>query len=135
MAKKSIPTTEEFLVDFPPHIVEITQKLRTLIKSVVPNSIEGVRLGWRLIGYRTPNAYFGYIAPYSTHVALGFEWGVLMNDPDKRLEGSGKQVRVITIKSLDAIEPEAFSPMLIDSVQVAEMPRAYKLQLLRDRLL
>src|SRR5215468_5769974 len=40
-----------------------------------------------------------YIGVYTKHINLGFYWGARMDDPEAVLEGSGKQLRHIKIKS------------------------------------
>jgi len=40
-----------------------------------------------------------YIGVYKKHINLGFYWGARMDDPEGILEGSGKRLRHIKIKS------------------------------------
>jgi hypothetical protein len=40
-----------------------------------------------------------YIGVYAKHINLGFYWGAQMDDPEGVLEGSGKQLRHIKIRS------------------------------------
>ena len=40
-----------------------------------------------------------YIGVYTKHINLGFHWGARMDDPAGVLEGAGKQLRHIKIKS------------------------------------
>lgn len=43
---------------------------------------------------------FIHIATYAEHVNLGFDRGTELDDPDKRLTGTGKLVRHIRLKSI-----------------------------------
>jgi Domain of unknown function (DU1801) len=45
-----------------------------------------------------------HVAVYARHVNLGFNHGATLDDPYRVLEGSGKQVRHITIKALEDLE-------------------------------
>ncbi len=49
----SIPP-EAFLTGYPPPIMALGQRLRWMVKRAVPDAIERVRPGWRLIGYDLP---------------------------------------------------------------------------------
>ncbi|MBI5928940.1 MAG: DUF1801 domain-containing protein [Chloroflexi bacterium] len=133
--KSPPPSIEQFLGDYHPNIQELANVLRGLIKQAMPEIREAVYPGWRLIGYRVllaglgkKDVYVGYVAPLDTHVSLGFEWGVLMNDPEKILEGQGKQVRFVTIRALNDINYEKFMNLIIEGVRVARLSGAEKAQ-------
>ena len=54
---------------------------------------------WRGIGYRHPQCgYFCGIFPQKTGVRLYFEYGVYLADPDRLLEGRGKQTRYVEVR-------------------------------------
>lgn len=126
---RSIPT-DQFLRDYPPAIQDLANELRAFVKATLPDAQEAVRFGWRLIGYTVPfgkkQVYVGFIGPFENRVALGFEWGALMDDPTNILEGDGKQVKFITVKY---VQPEKFTPLLQEAVRVACLPRAEKMLL------
>jgi hypothetical protein len=76
----TILSPDEFLAPFPQPIQALAQELRTLVKCAVPNNVERVYPGWRLIGYCAVSGrktyYFCFVAPLLDHVRLGFEYGV-----------------------------------------------------------
>lgn len=128
--KKSI-SVAQFLADYHPNVQELANLLRAVMQQALPDAREAAYLGWRLIGYRVPktsgsksagkkDVYVGYIAPLESHVSLGFEWGILMDDPDKILEGQGKQVRYITIRTPQAIDPARLIPLIQEAARVAQ---------------
>lgn len=136
---KTIPT-EAFLEPYPAPMREIAEALRAIVRRVVPDAIEAVRPGWRLIGYDVPvgrrSVYFAYVAPEPIHVHLGFEHGIFMNDPDGRLDGvhlNLRKVRYLTARSIDEIDDEAFAGLVREAVRVAVMPREGRLATLLDR--
>lgn len=71
---------------------------RAAIHGAVPEVVERFRPGWGLIGYNAP-AYFAFIALDRGQVKLGFEYGVALADPLGLLEGDGRQVRYVTLRS------------------------------------
>ncbi|MSP14551.1 MAG: DUF1801 domain-containing protein [Chloroflexi bacterium] len=117
------PTPEEFLAPYHPEIQVSAQTLRTLVRQTIPNVTEAVYRGWKLIGYRQKegrrNVYFAYIAPSPAGVALGFEYGFLLTDPEHLLQGNGKQVRFITINSPEDIRAQLFADLIIQAARIA----------------
>jgi hypothetical protein len=117
------PTPEEFLSTFPPEIQDLANELRALVKETVPNVKEAVYTGWKLIGYRVKkgkhDAYFCFIAPFPNRIMLGFEYGVQLFDPGLRLEGDGTQVRYLTVRETEDIDPEGFRAFIAEAAQIA----------------
>jgi hypothetical protein len=104
---------ELFLDGYPPAIQDVADRLRELVRRAVPDAIERVRTGWRLIGYDVPagrrSRYFAFVAPEPEHVHLGFEYGVWMADQDGLLRGAHlrlRKVRYVTYEPGDPV-PEA----------------------------
>jgi hypothetical protein len=131
------PTPEQFLAGFPLEIRSITQALRELVRAQVPHTREAVYPGWRLIGYRADhrdrNVYFAYIAPTADHVSLGFEWGILVPDPQGMLEGDGSQVRYARFRQLEDIRPAPLALLINQALEIAALPKDQKQQQLLDR--
>jgi hypothetical protein len=120
---------EAFLEAFPPAIAHIGHRLRAAVLEAAPGAIERVRPGWHLIGFDAPNgrrtAYFAWVLPERVHIHLGFERGVLMTDPDRRLEGAGitKQVRWITFEPGDEVDAEDLAPLIVEARRVASLSK------------
>ena len=129
---------EALLAPYPPGHQEIANALRRLVKRAVPDAIERVRPGWGLIGYDVPvgrrTRYFAFIWPEPEHVHLGFELGVLMEDPGGLLQGAGitKQVRWLTFEVVGDIPPTALE-MIREAVRVAMMSRSERMALQMER--
>lgn len=104
---------EALLAPYPAGHQAVANALRRLVKRAVPNAIERVRTGWGVIGYDVPVGrgarLFAFVWPEPEHVHLGFQHGVLMNDPDGLLQGAGltKRVRWLTLLAIDEIPPTA----------------------------
>jgi hypothetical protein len=126
---ESIPA-EAFLTSYPPPIMALGQRLRWVVKRGVPDAIERVRPGWRLIGYDLPvrrqGVFFAWVWPELEHVHLGFPHGVLMDDPRGEMKGAGitKKARWLTYEPGDQIdEPQALA-LVEEAVRVALIPRS-----------
>lgn len=90
--------TEHFLADYPPDVGDVARVLIETIRGQVPEAVERVYHGWKGIGFTHPAA--GYLCAVfleEDRVRVGFEHGNLLYDPDRLLEGSGKQVRYLPV--------------------------------------
>jgi hypothetical protein len=97
------------------HITEESQKatlsrLRETILSIHPDACEVVRLGDRAatygLGPKKMSEGYTYILPHTSWVNLGFYKGADLPDPEGLLEGTGKKMRHIKIRSVeDAVGP------------------------------
>jgi hypothetical protein len=118
-----------FLEAYPPAIAEIGERLRDAVARAVPDVIERVRPGWRLIGFDVPNGrrttYFTWIMPERHHIHLGFVQGALMAVLDGRLEGSGitKSARWVTFAPGEEVDADALAPWIREARRVACLPR------------
>jgi hypothetical protein len=104
---------ELFLSGYAAEIRGIADRLRDIVREGVPEAIERVRIGWRLVGYDVPvgrrTRYFAFVAPEPEHVHLGFEHGAWMADPDGILQGAHlglRKVRFVTYRPGDTIPAE-----------------------------
>ena len=75
--------------------------LRGMIRAVVTDAIEEIK--WGRPCYSFESGLFCYLYTTNTHVALGFQCGSELDDPDDVLEGTGKDMRHIKLKVTDDI--------------------------------
>lgn len=131
---------EALLETYPDGIRAAAATLRAIVRRAVPDAVERVRGGWRLIGYEVPAGrrlrYFAYIAPEPIHIHLGFEYGAWMADPDGLLEGAHlklKQVRYTTFTPGQPIPEAPLVGLTREAVRVALLTREQRLSLAPDR--
>lgn len=124
------PTPEQFLADYPAAIGALAEQLRAIVRDTMPNAVEAVYPGWKLIGYRVPDGgktrYFCYVAPLADRVSLGFEYGVLMANDAGLLEGTGSQVRYVAFRPGDTPDPAALAPLIAEAAAIASTVRRKK---------
>ena len=108
MSDEPIPP-EIFLSDYSPGIQAVANALRGAVMTAVPDAIERVRIGWRLIGYDVPagrrTRYFAFVAPEPGHVHLGFEYGIWMSDPEHLLHGAELKLRKVRYFTFEPGDP------------------------------
>lgn len=133
MAKRKASVTPEMiLMDQPPEVRHLAERLRSLIRETIPEAIETAYPGWRAIGYRHPErGYFGAIFPEPPRVRLAFEWGALLPDPHQLLKTGGKQVRYIDLYGEEDLQEAPVRDLLLAAVDLPG-DRALKLELIRQ---
>jgi hypothetical protein len=134
VAPEAIPA-ELLLSAYPPDIRDLAERLRGVVHEAVPEAIERVRTGWRLIGYDVPvgrrSRYFAFVAPEPQHVHLGFEYGVWMADRDGLLLGAHlnlRKVRFVTYQQGDAIPVEALVRYTREAAELATLRPAGRIR-------
>ena len=113
---------------YSPEIRDIAERLRRVVREDVPDAIERVRFGWRLIGYDVPvgrrTRYFAFVAPEPEHVHLGFEYGAWMTDPDGLLLGAHldlKKVRFVTLRPGEPIPTGDLVALTLEAAALAAL--------------
>ncbi len=91
-------------------------RLREIILSIHPDAVEVVRLGDRAatygLGPKKMIEGYTYILPHTSWVNLGFFRGADLPDPDGLLEGTGKKLRHVKIRSVEAAENPAVRTLI-----------------------
>jgi hypothetical protein len=126
---------QALLADYPPAMRAEAEWLRTVVHRALPDALERVRAGWRIIGYDIPygrrSAYFAWIMIESMHVHLGFPNGVLMADPERTMDGRGitKKARWVTTTPGARPSEASLAALLHEAVRVATMSRGERVAL------
>jgi hypothetical protein len=120
---KKSQTVEQFLSEVPTPIRRLMERLRSILQTTIPNHIEAVYPGWGLIGYRITQGhtskYFAYISPADGGAKLGFEYGVLLPDPNNILEGRGSRVRYVVVTHMSDIKKKHIAPLIWEAAMIA----------------
>lgn len=85
---------------------QTAQALRKFVKANSPECAETLHTGWKVISYGRQHCA---IAPHKNWVNLQFYHGAQLHDPSGRMEGTGKSVRHIKIKSIDDLDDDLAS--------------------------
>jgi Domain of unknown function (DU1801) len=99
-----IPELQEFLSAYDDRIVALALAVRRFVLAEYPRATESiydaysaVAIGYSFTGRLKES--FCHIAVYGTRVNLGFNRGADLADPRGILEGTGKQIRHVTIRA------------------------------------
>jgi len=113
--------------DFQKHLTQKNKKLQALYKAVRSLLIEMYPEGNELL-YKThaltsvytttlklSDAYC-HIPVYSEHLNLGFNFGTSLDDPKGLLQGTGKSIRHVPIKSKEELDNKDLKILIADAV-------------------
>lgn len=122
---------EALLETVSPPIRALAEELRALVVATLPEAVERVRAGWRIIGYDLPSdgrrrlTFSAWVMPEARHVHLGFVHGTLLADPVGRLQGRGitKRARWLTYRPGEAVDAAVVRAFLLDAAAVARRDR------------
>jgi len=109
MAHRPPPALIRFLKPYDREIRDLALKLRALVLEEMAPCYENIYDAYSAvaIGYGTSDRLrdgIFHIAVYSKHVNLGFNDGATLDDPKGILQGSGNQIRHVTIKTAADVE-------------------------------
>jgi hypothetical protein len=94
---------EAMVAGFSEEIQRLAREARGLIYDVLPGTVEVVWPHQRTAGYGTGpkkmTEHFCWLAPHERHVVFGFYYGTELPDPDGLLEGTGRLMRHMKIRS------------------------------------
>jgi hypothetical protein len=108
---------EEILAGHSPKIISLVNTLRELVQSADPELAEEVKTGWGNITY-SKNGVVCAVSPHKAHVNLHFYKGVQLDDPSGLLEGSGKELRHVKIRTLEDIRRDAIIQLVQAAVKI-----------------
>jgi hypothetical protein len=89
---------------------QVAQKLRSLMQKTVPGVKETVN-PWKLptFEWHGPMCYFSV---GKDHVTLGFLRGTALPDPHKLLEGTGKSLRHVKLRTAEDLQKPAMKKLI-----------------------
>ena len=114
---------ERLLAEHPPELQAIERALRSTIRAEFPDAVEQVDFANKLIAFgrsmKIRGLLFAIIA-HQSHVNLQLADGAALPDPDGLIEGTGKRIRHVKIRSLEAASSPAVLAIL--RAQLAARP-------------
>jgi hypothetical protein len=97
---------EELLAKQPAEIQQLVEQLRAMLRGALPAAVETQRRPI-IFGFGRTNRMSDLlfaVQPHREHVNLEFANGATLPDPDRLLEGSGKNIRHVKIRSLEDVD-------------------------------
>ena len=109
---------EELINEYSDKVAAIAHELRAFIVVTVPDAVETLHIGWKVISYGRKKKFCA-IACHGQWVNLQFHNGAGLSDPDGLLEGMGRNMRHVKIRSKDDIGA-SLKNLIEDAANAAE---------------
>lgn len=106
----------------PKALRSVARSARTTVRSAFPDFVEHARPGLILYGRtKAPRDWRIYISMHRDHLNLGFYRGLASNLPDPKgiIEGSGKTMRHIKLRSVADVKRPALKAILRSAAKAA----------------
>jgi hypothetical protein len=94
----------------------VAEGLRKLVKRAVPGVKEFVN-PWRIPTFDS-NGPMCFFILWKTHVTFGFTRGTALVDPEKLLEGSGKNFMHVKLKTVEELKRKGLRELVVEAAQV-----------------
>lgn len=91
-------------------IEPVLVRVRELVLDVHPEAVEATQLGYQSQAFGTGpkrTESYAYAKVNKAHVNLGFMDGAALPDPEGLLEGTGKSLRHVKLRSVEEVERPA----------------------------
>jgi hypothetical protein len=88
----------------------VAQGLRRLVKNAVPDTKETVN-PWKMPTFES-NGPMCYFSVAKSHITFGFLRGTSLPDPAKLLDGTGKSLRHVKLRSMDDLGKPALKKLI-----------------------
>jgi len=109
-------TVDECLKDYPAKLQALAQDLRQLVKSHVPEAKESVN-SWGIPTFSLIGS-FAFFLIAKAHLSLGFARGTSLKDPHHLLEGTGKNLRHVKVRTLEDLTQPGLAELIIDAARL-----------------
>lgn len=115
---------ENLIKRYPSNIQTLSQQVRLLILSALPEATEEIDTSSNLIGFSIAPGMKGTVftlLPAINHVTIGFYKGAELADPAKLLIGAGKVHRHVKVSNSEQLKAQPFIDLLNEAVQAARL--------------
>lgn len=113
---KNAKNKNPYLKDDNPALQKVVRGLRTLVKAAVP----GVKITVNSRGIPTFEAKdpFCFYMVGKNHVTFGFHYGTSLDDPERLLEGTGKNLRHVKLRTVEDLEKKGLKELVLAAAQM-----------------
>lgn len=113
---------EKLLGNYNREVREVALKVCDVIRGVAPDAKEKVYTGWRIIAFSYGpgmKGQFCAIGPHRAHVNVYFMRGTELVDPGNLLEGTGKKMRHVKVRTTTDAQGKGLKGLIKAAVTMA----------------
>jgi len=90
---------------------KVVRGLRSLVKATVPGTTITVN-SWGIPTFETKDPYCFYMVG-KNHVTFGFHNGTSLDDPEHLLEGTGKNIRHVKLRTVEDLKQKGLKELVL----------------------
>jgi len=90
---------------------KVVRGVRSLVKAAVPGTKITVN-SWGIPTFQTKDPFCFYMVG-KNHVTLGFHNGTSLDDPEGLLEGTGKNLRHVKLRTMEDLEKKGLKELVL----------------------
>jgi len=113
--RKDKAEINEYLETKDVRLQEVIRQLRILMKKLIPDVVEGVN-PWRIPTFYV-NDQMCYLRVGLRHITFGFFWGTSLEDPKGLLEGTGKNLRHVKLRTIDDLKKDGMRELILNAAK------------------
>jgi len=115
-AKKKNP----YVKDDNPALQKVVRGLRALVKTAVPGTKLSVN-SWGIPTFEEKDPFCFYMVG-KNHVTFGFHYGTSLDDPESLLEGTGKNLRHVKLRTVEDLEKKGLKELVLAAARLEGKP-------------
>jgi hypothetical protein len=113
---KKIAAKNAYVREDNPALQELVEELRSFVQAVVPGTKVTVN-SWGVPTFIKNDPFCLYMVG-KNHVTFGFHCGTSLEDPEGLLEGSGKNLRHVKLRTLEDLQKKGLKDLVLAAVQL-----------------
>lgn len=110
-----------YLRDDNPALQKVVRGLRTLVKAVVPGT-KITANSWGIPTFEAKDPFCFYMVG-KNHVTFGFLYGTSLDDPEGLLEGTGKNLRHVKLRTMEDLDIKGLKELVLAAARLEGKPR------------
>jgi hypothetical protein len=119
--KSKKPKKNAYVRDDNPTLQKVVRALRSFVKALVPGTIISVN-SWGIPTFESKDPFCFYMVG-KNHVTFGFHYGTSLDDPERLLEGTGKNLRHVKLRALEDLQKKRLKNLVLAAARLEGKPR------------
>jgi hypothetical protein len=116
VGKRTKEKKSPYLRNENPELQKVARALRSFVKGIVPGAQETVN-AWGIPTFEAPDPFCFYMAG-KKHVTFGLHFATSLEDPEGLLEGTGKNIRHVKLRTVADLEQKGLRELLLAAARL-----------------
>jgi hypothetical protein len=118
---KKVMKKSPYVKDDNPALQKVVRGVRNLVKTAVPGTKTTVN-SWGIPTFEAKDPFCFYMVG-KYHVTFGFHYGTSLDDPEELLEGTGKNLRHVKLRTVEDLEKKGLKELVLAAARLEGKPR------------